>query len=73
MITPSQCRAARAILGWTVKELARRAHTSPSTVVRFETEAHTANATTIMALKHAFEAAGVRFTETGGIEPPKSA
>jgi DNA-binding XRE family transcriptional regulator len=71
MLTSTQCRAARAILGWNVKELAQRAHISPNTVVRFENEVGSSNATTQVMLKQTFEAAGVRFTEDGGIVPPK--
>jgi ribosome-binding protein aMBF1 (putative translation factor) len=71
MITATQCRAARAILGWSVKGLAAKARLSPNTVVRFENEIGTSNATTQVVLKQAFEAAGVRFTEDGGIVPPK--
>jgi DNA-binding XRE family transcriptional regulator len=72
MISAAQCRGARAILGWSVKELAKRANISPNTVVRFENEVGTSNATTQVMLKHVFEAAGVRFTDDGGIVPPKS-
>ena len=71
MITATQCRAARAILGWSVKNLAAKAHVSPNTVVRFENEVGTSNATTQVMLKQAFEAAGVTFTDDGGIVPPK--
>lgn len=71
MITATQCRAARAILGWSVKDLAAKARLSPNTVVRFENEVGTSNATTQVVLKQAFEAAGVTFTADGGIVPPK--
>jgi ribosome-binding protein aMBF1 (putative translation factor) len=71
MITATQCRAARAILGWSVKQLAANAHLSPNTVVRFENEIGTSNASTQVMLKQVFEAAGIRFTEDGGIVPPK--
>jgi DNA-binding XRE family transcriptional regulator len=62
---------ARAALGWNVRDLAARAHISANTVVRFENEQHEPNATTVIVIKQAFEAAGVRFTETGGVEPPR--
>ncbi len=70
MLTPTQCKMARAALGWNVKELAQRARISANTVVRFENEKHEANASTLHVIKQAFEAAGVRFTEQGGVEPP---
>jgi DNA-binding XRE family transcriptional regulator len=71
MLTPIQSKMARAALSWSVRDLAKRAHISANTVVRFENEQHDPNATTVLGIKQAFEAAGVRFTETGGIEPPK--
>ena len=71
MITATQCRAARAMLGWSVKELAAKAHLSPNTVIRFENEVRTSNVTTQVMLKQTFEAAGVAFTADGGIVPPK--
>ena len=71
MITPAQCRAARAILGWSVKDVATKAHMSPNTVVRFENEVGVPNATTQVLLRQTFEAAGIRFTEDGGIILPK--
>jgi len=62
---------ARAALGWTVKDLGRRAHVSASSVVRFENDRHEANEATVLAMQRAFEDAGVRFTDDGGIVPPK--
>ncbi len=62
---------ARAALGWSVKDLGRHARVSANTVVRFENEKHEANASTVLVIKQAFEAAGVRFTEDGGVVPPE--
>ena len=70
MITAVQCRAARAILEWSVRDLAKYAHVGSTTVVRFE-GGKPANASTLTLIKQAFEAAGVRFTDDGGIVPPK--
>lgn len=71
MITATQCRASRAILGWNVKTLAAKARISPNTVVRFENEIGTSNATTMTVIRLTFEAEGIRFTDDGGIVPPK--
>jgi ribosome-binding protein aMBF1 (putative translation factor) len=71
MITAAQCRASRAILGWSVKNLAAKARISPNTVVRFENEIGISNATTMTVIRLAFEAEGIRFTDDGGIVPPK--
>jgi transcriptional regulator with XRE-family HTH domain len=61
---------ARAALNWSTRDLARHAHVGSNTVARFE-NGKAANASTLTLIKHAFEAAGVRFTEDGGIVPPK--
>ena len=36
MLTPEQCRAARAVLGWSREDLAQKAGVSAGTVVGFE-------------------------------------
>ena len=61
---------ARTALGWGVRDLAKYAHIGPSTVARFESGKPT-NASTLTLIKQAFEAAGVQFTNDGGIVPPK--
>ena len=69
MITGAQIRQARKLLGWSVKELGRRAKLAASTVHRAEcvdgeppiTEAHAA------VLRHVLERRGVEFTN--GDEP----
>ena len=63
---------ARAALRWTVKELARQARIDSNTVVRFENGKHKSNETTVLMIKQAFEAAGVRF-EGRGVFPPEEA
>jgi transcriptional regulator with XRE-family HTH domain len=60
----------RAALGWTVRDLAKKAHVATNTVARIES-GKPANASTLLLLKMAFEAAGVRFTEDGGVFPPE--
>jgi DNA-binding XRE family transcriptional regulator len=70
MLTPIQCKMARAALGWGVKDLAEKANIAANTVVRFENEKHEANPSTQTMIKQAFEAAGVRFSEDGGVLPP---
>jgi transcriptional regulator with XRE-family HTH domain len=56
---------------WSVKDLAAKAGVASNTVVRFENEIGAPNAATLVVLKQAFEAAGVRFTDAGGVEPPR--
>jgi transcriptional regulator with XRE-family HTH domain len=71
MVTAEQSRAARALLKWTQGELAEKADLGSSTIKDFEAERRTPHAPNLAAIKTAFEAAGVRFTEDGGIVPPK--
>lgn len=58
-ITPSQCRAARALLNMTQTDLASRADVGLSTVVDFEKSRRQVPAETIGKLRKALEAAGV--------------
>jgi transcriptional regulator with XRE-family HTH domain len=71
MITPTQSRMARAALGWNAGELARRAGVGTNTVMRFENGRGTPNQATLTVIRLAFETAGVRFLDDGGIVPPK--
>jgi transcriptional regulator with XRE-family HTH domain len=71
MITGAQCRAARSFLGWSVKELAAKARVSPNTIVRLENGKGTTIAATQVVLKQTLEAAGIRFTKSGGVEPSR--
>ena len=60
---------ARIALAWTVKDLGKHAGIGSNTVVRFE-NGKAVNPSTLMAMERAFEVAGVRFQEDGGIVPP---
>ena len=73
VLTCEQLRAARAILRWRAADLAAKAGVNLSTVQRAEkadgpVPMMPANA---RAVRQALEAAGVRFTEEGGILPPR--
>jgi transcriptional regulator with XRE-family HTH domain len=56
-----QLRMARAAIGWGVRELAEKAGVTANTVTRIENGAD-AKQSTIDALQHALEAAGIEFT-----------
>jgi transcriptional regulator with XRE-family HTH domain len=56
-----QIRMARAAVGWGVRELAKQAGVAANTVTRIENGAD-AKQSTMDALQHALEAAGVEFT-----------
>ena len=68
MITRLQVRLARTALGWGVRDLARRAGISPTTVTRFENGAHT-RVDTLGQIQDVLERAGIIFVpadEAGG-------
>jgi DNA-binding XRE family transcriptional regulator len=70
MLTVTQCKMARAALGWGVRDLALAAGVSANTVVRFENGRVAANQATLTVIRLAFEKAGIRFTADGGVAPP---
>jgi transcriptional regulator with XRE-family HTH domain len=66
MVTSAQIRAARALLNWTVRDLADRAGVHRNTVTRAETEA-TGPGHAVASMQRALESAGVEFiAENGG-------
>lgn len=66
MVTSAQLRAARALLNWTVRDLAEAAKVHRNTVTRAETDA-TGQGHATAAIQRALEAAGVEFIpENGG-------
>ena len=69
MITPSQCRAARGLLGWNQQELARRARVGIITVHQLETGMSQPRRATFDVIRRAFEAAGVEFIDENGGGP----
>jgi transcriptional regulator with XRE-family HTH domain len=62
MIVAAQVRAARALLRWSLKELAGKANVSIVTVSRFETELAQPIPATRAAIQRALEEGGVEFT-----------
>lgn len=65
-MTPAQCRAARALLDWSQKDLATAARVGVVTVRQFESAAATPRNATLDAMKRALEAAGVEFIPENG-------
>ncbi len=62
-ISPAQCRAARALLGWGQKDVARRSEVNLKTIADFERGARTPFPRTLRDVIAAFEAGGIRFIE----------
>jgi transcriptional regulator with XRE-family HTH domain len=62
IMTPAQCRAARALLGLTQSGLGEAAGLGLSTVVDFEKERRAVSSEAVAALQAALERKGVEFT-----------
>ncbi|MBT1155887.1 helix-turn-helix transcriptional regulator [Aminobacter anthyllidis] len=67
-ITGAQIRAARALVNWSAKELAKTAGIGVATVSRAEVEDGTTSLTAanVRAIRQALEAAGVEFVSKNG-------
>jgi transcriptional regulator with XRE-family HTH domain len=67
MMTPAQCRAARALLDWSQQQLADAAKIGNATIRNFEGGKSTPQNATLDVLQRALASAGVEFTN--GDEP----
>lgn len=72
-ITPQQCRAARAGLDWSREQSAGAAGIAERTLTDFERQASNMLRKNKVALRKAFEAAGVMFDGSNGIWLPIAA
>lgn len=61
---------ARAALDWSLDILAEASGVNRKTILRFEREEVASRPNSLDAIRRAFEAAGVRFLEDGGVYPP---
>ena len=66
MMTAAQCRAARALLKWSQRELAERSGVGVTTIRTFETDVTAPYESTIEILHDTFEAAGIEFLTRDG-------
>ena len=66
MMTPAQCRAARALLDMTQSQLAERAALGLSTVVDFEKERRQVSEEAVKIIRDALEEAGIEFISENG-------
>lgn len=69
-LAPKHVRAARALLAWSQKDLAKAAGVATSTVADFERGQRTPVANNAQAIRGALEAAGIRFLATGAVIGP---
>jgi predicted transcriptional regulator len=70
LISASQIRAARSLLGWTQQQLANKALISLNAVARLEQEKGDARVSTVLRVRRALEEGGIRFlftTDSEGI------
>jgi transcriptional regulator with XRE-family HTH domain len=63
--TPGQCRAARALIGWSQDQLASASKVAKATIANFELGKRTPYDRTLDDLLAALEAAGIEFTNSG--------
>lgn len=69
-ITPAQCRAARAMLDWTARELAARAGIALSTICSFERGCAKPRNGNLRHIAAALTASGITFVPHGVTLPP---
>lgn len=66
-LNAAQCRAARALIGWSQDKLAKESRVAKATIANFEAERRSPYERTLDDLKAALEMAGVEFiSENGG-------
>jgi ribosome-binding protein aMBF1 (putative translation factor) len=65
VLTAAQCRAARALLDWSRKDLAERTGISIGTLFAFESAAADTKTSTVLKLQKAFTQAGIEFIDEG--------
>lgn len=61
MIKGRQIRAARALLGWSQRDLAEHAHLSETAILRLETEQADTRRSTVDKIQKSLEEAGINF------------
>ncbi len=71
-LTPRQVRAARALLAWSQRDLAKAAGIGTSTVADFERGSRTPIANNAQAIRAALECAGVAFRSGGAVIGPSA-
>jgi transcriptional regulator with XRE-family HTH domain len=67
MITPEQCRGARAMLGWSRQQLAERSKVANATLADFEAGKRSPYNRTLADVQRALEEGGVDFQSHNGV------
>ena len=68
-ISLAQCKAARALIGWSQGNLAKAASVAKPTVADFERGARIPHGNNLAAIRSALESAGVKFIAGNGDGP----
>ena len=68
-LSAAQCRAARALLGWSQDQLAAGSNVAKATIANFEAENRSPYGSTLLRLQEALSAAGVIFIDENGEGP----
>ncbi|RYG93743.1 MAG: XRE family transcriptional regulator [Alphaproteobacteria bacterium] len=69
MLTPSQCRAARALLDWSQQQLADQSRIGNATIRNFESGKSAPQHATLDVLRRCFENGGIIFIDENGEGP----
>ena len=71
MVSSSQIKAARAMLGWSAIELANRSGVGSASIKRYEVQdgVPVANTKNLMSIRNALEEAGIEFTGDPLVKP----
>jgi len=71
MVSSSQIKAARAMLGWSAIELANRSGVGSASIKRYEVQdgVPMANTKNLLAIRNALEVAGIQFTGDPLVNP----
>jgi|TARA_E500000178_G_C16624241_1_gene574714 transcriptional regulator with XRE-family HTH domain len=71
MVSSSQIKAARAMLGWSAIELANRSGVGSASIKRYEVQdgVPVANTKNLLAIRNALEVAGIEFTGDPLVNP----
>ena len=71
MVSSSQIKAARAMLGWSAIELANRSGVGSASIKRYEVQLGIpiANTKNLMLIRNTFEEAGIEFTGDPLVNP----
>ena len=68
MITENQCKAARAMMDWTIDDLAEKAKISRGTIILLEKGTHNVKKTTLDSILKTFDNADIEFIGSHGVK-----